>query len=142
AFVLLDAVAEGEVSLADPAFLLPSLAYPLNRRGEYEIMVRGELHDWEVKKEAILFIERVNASLAAIASCKPAALFTALEDVLFLDSVITEKLLLQLLPCVFSMPAARPLLPKIEAFLCSDACHASFPFYHSFSLQPLWFSYR
>ena len=39
AFVLLDAVAEGEVSLADPAFLLPSLAYPLNRRGEYEIMV-------------------------------------------------------------------------------------------------------
>lgn len=91
AFVLLDAVAEGEVALADPAFKLPSLAYPLNRRGEYEIMVRGELHDWEVKKEAILFIERVNASLAAIAACKPAALFTALEDVLFLDSVITEK---------------------------------------------------
>ena len=43
---------------------------------------------------------------------------------------------------MFSIPASRPLLPRIEAFLCSDACNASFPFYHSFSLQPLWFSYR
>lgn len=41
-----------------------------------------------------------------------------------------------------SSPDARQLFPSIEAFLCSDVCCASFPFYHSFSLHSLWYSYR
>ena len=95
AFVLLDAVENGEIALADPSLLLPSLAYPLNREGEYEIMVHGQLQDWSVKREVIDFIQRVNQSLYAISACKPRTLLIALKDLVFLDSVITEKYTLQ-----------------------------------------------
>ena len=47
-----------------------------------------------------------------------------------------------MLPLVFALPSVRSIYPKIESFLCSDQCLASFPFYSSLSLDTLCFSHR
>ena len=75
AFTLLDSVAESSVTLADPAFQGCSLAYPLNRKGEYEVMV-GQ--DGQAEK-------------GEYRSVSPAALFRLLEDVVFVDEAVVEK---------------------------------------------------
>ena len=53
-----------------------------------------------------------------------------------------RRLLLGMLPLVFALPSVRSIYPKIESFLCSDQCLASFPFYSSLSLDTLCFSHR
>ena len=103
AFTLLDSVAESSVTLADPAFQGCSLAYPLNRKGEYEVMVgqdgqaeKGEYEvvvgqSWQVEKGVLDFVTKTNAILAEYRSVSPAALFRLLEDVLFVDEAVVEK---------------------------------------------------
>lgn len=103
AFTLLDSVAESSVTLADPAFQGCSLAYPLNRKGEYEVMVgqdgqaeKGEYEvvvgqSWQVEKGVLDFVTKTNAILAEYRSVSPAALFRLLEDVVFVDEAVVEK---------------------------------------------------
>ena len=88
AFTLLDSVAESSVTLADPAFQGCSLAYPLNRKGEYEVVV-GQ--SWQVEKGVLDFVTKTNAILAEYRSVSPAALFRLLEDVVFVDEAVVEK---------------------------------------------------
>lgn len=49
---------------------------------------------------------------------------------------------MEMVPHVFALPSIRSIYPKIESFLCSDQCLASFPFYTSLSLDALCFSHR
>ena len=89
--------------LADPAFQGCSLAYPLNRKGEYEVMVgqdgqaeKGEYEvvvgqSWQVEKGVLDFVTKTNAILAEYRSVSPAALFRLLEDVVFVDEAVVEK---------------------------------------------------
>lgn len=103
AFTLLDSVAESSVTLADPAFQGCSLAYPLNRKGEYEVMVgqdgqaeKGEYEvvvgqSWQMEKGVLDFVTKTNAILAEYRSVSPAALFRLLEDVVFVDEAVVEK---------------------------------------------------
>ena len=88
AFTLLDSVAEGSVRLADSSFQCCSLAYPLNREGEYEVMI-GQ--DWQVESEVLDFVTKTNTILSEFQSVSPASLLRLLEGIVFVDETIVEK---------------------------------------------------
>ena len=103
AFTLLDSVAESSVTLADASIQGCSLAYPLNRKGEYEVVVGqdgqaekseyevGVGQNWQVEKGVLDFVTKANAILAEFQSVSPAALLRLLEDVVFVDEAVVEK---------------------------------------------------
>lgn len=103
AFTLLDSVAESSVTLADASIQGCSLAYPLNRKGEYEVVVGqdgqaekseyevGVGQNWQVEKGVLDFVTKTNAILAEFQSVSPAALLRLLEDVVFVDEAVVEK---------------------------------------------------
>ena len=103
AFTLLDSVAESSVTLADASIQGCSLAYPLNRKGEYEVVVGqdgqaekseyevGVGQNWQVEKGVLDFVTKTNVILAEFQSVSPAALLRLLEDVVFVDEAVVEK---------------------------------------------------